>query len=76
MGSTLLLIFLLTISVVNGDYYSDVAKFCSMNGLNYITISSLPYLRTEIQQLSSEFQKQNLRKIGKNGGLENTIAIV
>ena len=60
MESTLLLIFLLTISVVNGDYYSDVAKFCSMNGLNYITISSLPYLRTEIQQLSSELQKQNL----------------
>ena len=46
---------------VQGDFYSDVAKFCFNNGLNYITLSSSPYLRNETSHFFNAFLNNNLQ---------------
>ena len=46
---------------VQGDFYSDVAKFCFENGLNYITLSSSPYLRNETSHVFNAFLNYNLQ---------------
>ena len=54
----LVLIFIIE---VQGNIYLDVASFCSNNGLNYATVSSLPYLKKETFQISKHLFARNLQ---------------
>ena len=45
-------------SKIQANFYYDVAVFCKNNGLNYLTISSLPHLSNATNQLVREINKQ------------------
>ena len=52
MKYTITIVVLVLLSnTAHADFYMDVAKFCHMNGLNYISLSSSPYLRDETHQM-------------------------
>ena len=58
--NTLIVILSLLIfcfSKVQANFYYDVASFCKNNGLNYLTISSLPHLNNATHQLIREINQ-------------------
>ena len=63
MATNTAIIFLYLIlfcSKVQANLYYDVAVFCKNNGLNYLTVSSLPHLSNATNQLVREINQQFL----------------
>ena len=58
----LLLYFLLFLGseVTSGTLFSDVAKLCASNNLNFITVSSLPFVKEEMFELVKDLKSHDL----------------
>lgn len=55
-----IVLFLILNIMVHANFYNDIAKFCHMNGLNYITLSSLPHINKETPQIINALWNHNL----------------
>ena len=59
MPLTYLLLFLSS-EVASGTLFSDVAKLCASNNLNFITVSSLPFIKEEVFDLVKNLHSHDL----------------